>query len=151
MLSTPPPPSPSFVSIWVPIIAAVLGALIGAIGNASAPVIAEWLRNRLFGRQRALADSLISQAEDYKERESKLTVFTFELSHDPPPDVFKRQILLSRLELMDRREGAHWIMNDADIGMLKQWAERAAAQCRENAAQLSRWAERVGDKTFFSL
>lgn len=140
-----------FVSVWVPIIAAVLGALIGAIGNASAPVIAEWLRNRLFGREQALADSLLSQAEEYKERESRLTVFAFELSQDPPPDVFKRQVLLSRLDLMDRRDGARWVLNDGDLGTLKQWAEQAAAQCRENAAELSRWSEHVGDKTLFPL
>lgn len=105
--------------------------MIGAIGNASAPVIAEWLRNRLFGRKQALADSLLSQASEYKERESKLTVFAFELSHDPPLDMFKPQVVLSRLDPMDRHDGALWVPNDADIGALKQWAERAAGQCGE--------------------
>jgi zinc transporter ZupT len=54
------PASLNFVSVWVPIIAAVLGALVGTIGGAVGPVIAGWLKERLYGRRDNLLDYMLS-------------------------------------------------------------------------------------------
>lgn len=140
------PASLRFVSVWVPIIAAVLGALVGTIGGAVGPVIARWLKERLYGRRDNLPDYILSQVEWYRERESKLNVLAFELAHDPAPDMYRRQVLVSQLDHHDW-QGATPFVND--IGKLREWAEWKAAECRDNAAQSARNAEQVDNKTLF--
>ena len=81
------------------------------------------------------------------DRASKLATFSFELSWHPLPDIFKRQVLISRLDPKDRE----WAIKETDIAGLKEGADYKAAECRENAAQAARWTEQVGDKTFFPL
>jgi hypothetical protein len=143
------PASLHFVSVWVPIIAAVLGALVGTIGGAVGPVIAGWLKERLYGRRDNLLDYMLSQVEWYRERERKLNVLAFEIAHDPAPDMYRRQVLVSQLDHHDRQGATPLVMNDNDIGKLREWAVCKAAECRDNAAQLSRDAEQVDNKTLF--
>jgi hypothetical protein len=135
--------------VWVPIIAAVLGALVGTIGGAVGPVIAAWLKERLYGRRDDLLNYMLSEVKWYRERESKLNVLTFELAHDPAPDMYRRQLLVSQLDHHDWRGATPLVVNDNDIGKLREWAESKAAECRDNAAQLSRNAEQVDNKTLF--
>lgn len=137
--------------MWVPIIAAVLGALVGTIAGAVGPVIAGWLKERLYGRRDALLDCMLSQVEWYRERENKLNVLAFELAHDPAPDMYRRQVLVSQLDRQDLQGATPFVMNDNDIGKLRGWAQCKAAECRDNATQLSRNTEQVDNRTLFRL
>jgi hypothetical protein len=42
-------------------------------------------------------------------------------------------------------------MQEKDIATLKRCADAKTEECRTNSAQAARWAEHVGDKTFFPL
>jgi hypothetical protein len=145
--------SSHFVTVWVPIIAACGGAFVGAIGSGVAssagPVVAQWLKERLFGNRENLLTFMDEQMNWYREREEKLNVFAFELSHDPPPDIYKRQVLVSQLHLNDRRGAMPFVANDGDIDKLREWAEYKAEECRNNSSQIARQAEQVNDKTLF--
>jgi len=145
--------SSHFVTVWVPIIAALCGALVGAIGSGIAssagPVVAQWLKERLFGERDSLLTSMDEQLKWYREREDKLNGFAFELSHDPAPDIYRRQALVSKLDRHDRQGATPFVVNDDDIEKLRVWAEHIAAQCRDNASQIARQAEQIGNKTLF--
>ena len=145
------PASLHSASVWVPIIAAVLGALVGTIGGALGPVIAGWLNKRLYERRDNLLGCMLAQVEWHRERESKLNALAFELSHDPAPDMYRRQVLVSRLDRHDWQGATRYVMNDDDIGKLREWAECTAAECRDNLAELSRNAEQIDNKTLFRL
>ena len=110
-------PAPAnFVSVWVPIVAAVLGALVGTIGGPIGLVIAGWLTERLYGGRNNLRDFMLSEVKWYRERESGLNVFAFALAHGAVPDMYRRQVLVSQLDLLDRQGAAPFVMNDNDIG-----------------------------------
>jgi hypothetical protein len=151
MVVPAPCPSSDLTAIWIPLIAALIGAVAGSLATASQPVIKDWVTERLFGRRNAVLDSMDGQYEWLKDRETQLIGFLFELSHDPVPDRYRRQILLARLDRMDQDWARQWIMADAEIPMLRQCAEESLAQCRNSMSELSRMRDLVGDRTFFPL
>ena len=99
-----------------------------------------WLlyKGRYIDPKTALRQSLIEQVEWYHKRAEQLGVFGFSLNSDP--DAFKRQVLLSRLDPLNRE----WAMK-----LLTRCASEKATECRQNAEQLARWAGQVEDKVFF--
>lgn len=138
----------TFVSTWVPIIAAFGGAFVGSIGSgigsAAGPVVKDWLKERLFGQRDNLLDFMNTQITWFRERESKLNVFAFELSRDPAPDVYRRQIPVAQLDHHDRPGAMPFVLNDSDMGKLKEWqsgkrrsAERMPSRLRDTLNRLT--------------
>jgi hypothetical protein len=135
--------------VWVPIIAALCGAVVGGITSAVGPVIAGWLKERLHGRRDSLLDYMLLQVKWYRERESKLNALAFELTNGPAPNMGRRQELASQLDREDWQGARPLVMNDNDIGKLREWAEGKATECRDNADKLARDAEAEDNKTLF--
>jgi len=123
----------------------MLGGIIGSASTFFWPKVWRLYEGRYVDPKTALRDSLAEQASWYEDRASKLDVFSFELGHDP--DAFMLQILISKLERQDRE----WAMKQTDIALLRRCASEKAEECRQNSEQVARWAEHVGDKTFFPL
>jgi len=99
--------------------------------------------------QNRTPDSLTEQAGWYKDRASKLAVFSFELGRDLTLSISSIDFELERQD----REWAtkHTDMKHTDIALLRRCANEKAEECRQNSEQAARWAEHVGDRTFFPL
>jgi len=120
----------------------------GAVSSALTffwPKVWRLYETRYVDPKTALRESLTAQASWYHDRASRLAECSFELGHDP--DAFKVQILISKLDRQDRE----WAMKEKDIAILRRLADSKAEECRTNSEQAARWAEHVGDKTFFPL
>lgn len=120
----------------------------GAISSALTffwPKVWRLYEARYVDPKTALRESLAEQARWYQDRASKLAVFSSELGHNP--DDFKLQILISKLDRQDRE----WAMKEKDIATLRRCADAKAEERRMNSEEAARWAEHVGDRTFFPL
>jgi len=120
----------------------------GAISSALTffwPKVWRLYEARYIDPKTALRESLAEQASWYQDRAARLAVFSFELGHNP--DAFKLEILVSKLDRQDRE----WAMKEHDTTVLKRCADAKAEECRTNSQEAARWAEHVGDRTFFPL
>jgi hypothetical protein len=84
----------------------------------------------------------LERAQWFEERASKLAVFHCELDEQPAPDKWKLARLVSKLDDHDRR----WAMKQTDIEILRKYPLQKGAECHDNAAQCSRFADEVAYK-----
>jgi hypothetical protein len=120
----------------------------GAISSALTffwPKVWRLYEARYVDPKTALLESMAEKAKWYQDRASRLVVFSFELGRDP--DAFKLEVLISKLDRQDRE----WAMKEKDIATLRRCADAKAEECRTNSEKAARWAEHVGDQTFFPL
>lgn len=108
------------------------------------PQLIRAYQKRYVNPKTAHRQMLLEQVGWLEERASKLAVFSFELTHNPPPDKFKLTLWMSKLDRRDRE----WAMKETDVEILRRCAEEKTAECRDNAAESSRLAEEVSNRAF---
>jgi hypothetical protein len=120
----------------------------GAISSALTffwPKVWRLYEARYVDPKTALLKFMAEKASWYQDRAERLAAFSFELGR--APDAFKLEVLISKLDRQDRE----WAMKEKDIATLRRCADAKAEECRTNLEDASRWAEHVGDQTFFPL
>jgi hypothetical protein len=133
-------------NLWI-LASTAIGTILGSGVTFFFPKFWEVYKSRYIDPKTELFNTLQSQTERYRDRADRLEGFRVALGTEPPPDVYKREVCISKLYPQDRQ----WAMKETDIGLLRQAARDKASECRQNADETARMIDLIGNKTFFPL
>jgi hypothetical protein len=133
-------------NLWI-LVSTAVGTLLGSCTTFFFPKIWEVYKSRYIDPKTELFQTLQSEINWYRDRADRLVGLHVALGSESLPDVYMREIYISKLDPKDRE----WATKITNIPVLRQAAQDKASECRQNADEAARMVDLIGDKTFFPL